>query len=103
MLVGYVGVAGVTVGWRYIVLTNVLADALKEDRKGDPAERPTRLRQAVLRGAIEADLPLKPEEVGVSVDGSTVTVRVRHVYRAFEYGQRALDVPITVERSLDFQ
>lgn len=103
MLAGYVVFAGAASAWRWMVLTNIVADALNEDRKLPPEDRVTRIRQAVLRGASEADLPLTPEEVNVSADGSVVTVRVRHVYRAFEYAQQRVDIPISVDRSLNFQ
>ena len=103
MLAAYVVFAAGASAWRWMVLTNVVADALNEDRKNTPEERVTRIGEAVLRGAREADLPLTPEEVSVSADGSVVTVRVRHVYRAFEYGQQRVDIPISVDRSLNFQ
>jgi hypothetical protein len=95
--------AGAVSAWRYVVLMNVIDEALDEDRKQPPSDRAARIRQAVLRGASQADLPLVPEEVDVSEDGNVVTVRIRHVYRVVEYQSRRLEIPISVERSLAFQ
>ena len=95
--------AGAVSAWRYVVLMNVIDEALDEDRKQPPSDRVVRIRQAVLRGASQADLPLVPEELDVSEDGNVVTVRVRHVYRVVEYQSRRLEIPINVERSLAFQ
>jgi hypothetical protein len=103
VIVGYAVVAGAGMGWRYMVLTSAVGDALTEERRFGPGDRAARVRQSVLRGASDAGLSLDPEEVTVVADGNVVTVQVRHVYTVVEYQARRLDIPITVEQSRSYQ
>jgi len=102
VVAGYAVAAGAVSAWRYVVIMNIVDEALDEDRKQPPSDRAARIHQAVMRGASQADLPLVPDEVSVSEDGNVVTVRVRHVYPVVEYQARRLEIPISVERSLAF-
>ena len=103
MIAGYAVTAGAVSAWRYVVLMNVVDEAFDDDRKQPASGRAARIRQAVLRGASQADVPLVPDELDVSEDGNVVTVRIRHVYPVVEYQARRLEIPISVERSLTFQ
>ena len=113
VILGYVGYAGAIGAWRYFVLSNLVHDALRAElpslteraisgttRRMSPDDRVARVQRVVLRAAVDADVPLTPEELTVSERDNVLTVRIRHIYPAFEYHTQKLLVPITVERSL---
>jgi hypothetical protein len=102
VLAGYAVMAGAVSAWRYVVLINVVDEAFAENGKVGAGDRVARIRDAVLRGASQADVPLLPDEVSVSEDGNVVTVRIRHLYSVVEYQARRLEIPISIERALAF-
>jgi hypothetical protein len=105
--------AGGVVAWRYFLLSSLAEDALHRELptlterqvpglapQVEPGARLARVRDRVLQGAAQAEVPLSADEVAVSADGNVLTVRVRCEYAVLRYEPHRLAIPISVERSL---
>ena len=95
----YAFYTGAMAVWQYFEIKGIAGTSVEERAKVNPADRPARVREDILRKAPASGVALDEREVFVAEENRVLRVQIRWSYPAIVYkGDTVLSVPLSFDK-----